>query len=233
MRTIKIGITGDTHGELNFSRVYQAKRENITHLIVCGDFGYIWNGNYKEQKQLDYLNKIGVQILFVDGNHENHELLNNHPISTMYGGKVHRIRDNIIHLMRGEIYTINHKKYLAFGGANSVDIEYYDIYGNKKRRIQGKDWWKEEKPNNSDKQNAFDNLEKHNFTVDYVLTHTCHSPGAYYLLNKPDPDDVSDFLNFLRNKINYKYWFFGHFHRNYDIKELKSCCLYDKIITID
>lgn len=233
MNNMKIGITGDTHGDLNFTRIYQARRQGITHLIICGDFGYIWSGGFKENKHLDYINKIGVQILAIDGNHENHELLNNYPITSMYGGRVHKIRDNIIHLIRGEVYIINNKKYLAFGGANSVDIEYYDIYGNKKRRIEGKDWWREEKPSEADKENCLVNLEKHNFKVDYVLTHTCPSPAIHYLLNNPDPDDVSDFLNYLRNEINYKYWFFGHFHRNHDIKELKSCCLYDKIVTID
>ena len=131
---MRLGITGDTHGDLNFKRIFQARRLGYTHLIICGDFGYIWDGSRKEQKQLDYLNKIGVKILFVDGNHENIPLLNSYLITEMYGGKVHEIRENIVHLMRGEYYNIDGKTFWCMGGANSTDKEY---------RTEGKNWWKE------------------------------------------------------------------------------------------
>lgn len=223
MNNIVVGITGDMHGDLYFSQIFKARRRGLTHLIVCGDFGYIWDGSIKEQKRLDYLNKIGVQILFIDGNHENHVLLNQYPISEMYGGKVHKIRDNIIHLIRGEIYEINGDKYFAFGGANSTDIEY---------RKEGKSWWKEEKPNDEDRQNAYNNLEKHNCKVDYVLTHTCYPLALNYVGGDMRVDDVSDYLNFIRHKTEFKYWFFGHMHTNYDIVDFNTRCLYKDIIKL-
>ena len=219
-----IGITGDTHGDMNFSQIYGAKREGVTHLIICGDFGYIWDGSIKENKRLDYLNRIGIQVLFIDGNHENHVLLNEYPISEMYGGKVHKIRDNIIHLIRGEVYEINGNKYFAFGGANSTDIEY---------RKEGISWWKEEKPNDNDRINAYENLIKHNCEVDYVLTHTCYPLALNYVGGDIRIDDISDYLNFIRHTIKFKYWFFGHIHINYNILDFNTRCLYKDIVIID
>lgn len=221
---IKIGVTGDTHGDLNFSQIYKAKRKGITHLIVCGDFGYVWYGNAKEQRQLDYLNKIGVKVLFVDGNHENHILLNEYPVSEMYGGKVHKIRENIIHLLRGEVYEINGYKFFAFGGANSTDIEY---------RKEGKSWWREEKPNNIDKDNAFKNLSKHNYKVDYVLTHTCYPLALQEVNGDGRVDDVSLYLKSIKDTLDYKYWFFGHMHVNHNIPKLNTMCLYKDVINLD
>ena len=62
--------------------------------------------------------------MFVDGNHENYtRLYNDYPVEEWNGGKVHRIRDSVIHLMRGEIYDIDNKKIFVFGGAFSHDIQ--------------------------------------------------------------------------------------------------------------
>lgn len=219
-----IGITGDTHGDLNFMQIYKARKLGVTHFIVCGDFGYIWDGSNKEQRRLDYLNKIGIKILFLDGNHENHVLLNEYPISEMYDGKVHKIRDNIIHLIRGEVYNIDGNKYFVFGGANSTDIEF---------RKEGKSWWKEEKPNNEDKQNAYKNLSKHNFEVDYILTHTCYPVALNYVGGDMRVDDVSNYLNFIRCTVKFKYWFFGHMHINYNILDFNTRCVYKDIILIE
>lgn len=219
-----VGITGDTHGDLNFRQIYKAREMEITHLIVCGDFGYIWDGSLKEQRQLDYLNKIGVKVLFIDGNHEHHVLLNEYPISEMYGGKVHQIRENIIHLIRGEVYNINGNKYFAFGGANSTDKEY---------RIEGESWWREEKPNKADMDNAEKNLAKNNYKVDYILTHTCYPVALNYVGGDMRVDDVSEYLNYIKHTVEFKYWFFGHMHINYNILDYNTRCIYKDVIKID
>ena len=108
---MKLGITGDVHGDLGFKSIFKARKLGLDTLIICGDFGYIWDGRKREQKRLDYLNKIGVKVLFCDGNHENFNVLNAYPISEMYGGRVHKIRDNIIHLMRGEILMEYYRRF--------------------------------------------------------------------------------------------------------------------------
>ena len=38
-------------------------------------------------------------------------------------------------------------------------------------RIKGLTWWPEELPSEEEMQNGIKNLEKHNWKVDYVITH--------------------------------------------------------------
>src|SRR5699024_12624046 len=81
-------------------------------------------------------------------------------------GKVHKIRDSVIHLMRGEIFDIDNKKFFTFGGAKSHDIqdgilnldEEEKIYTFRKRgaffRIRDNSWRSEE--HTSELQSRFD-----------------------------------------------------------------------------
>jgi 8-oxo-dGTP pyrophosphatase MutT (NUDIX family) len=108
-----IFITGDTHGrydirKLNsksFSMGKQLTKED--YVIIAGDFGFIWFGNREDDYWIKWFNKKPFTTLFVDGNHENFELLNSYPVEKWNGGKVHRISNSVIHLMRGQVYTIN------------------------------------------------------------------------------------------------------------------------------
>ena len=54
------------------------------------------------------------------GNHENFTRLYNYPIEEWHGGKVHKIRDSVLHLMRGEIFDIDNKKAFIFGELNHM-----------------------------------------------------------------------------------------------------------------
>ena len=102
-----IYITGNTHGDINRFKTEQTKKfTSEDYLIICGDFGFIWNGGKKEEKQLEILSQKPYTILFVDGTHENFNLLNAYPTKRWNQGTVHEIRPNILHLMRGEIFGI-------------------------------------------------------------------------------------------------------------------------------
>ena len=74
-----IYITGDTHGDIScFKNPKLNKLGEKDILIVCGDFGFIWNPHDKnERKNLEYLKKRKYTICFVDGAHENFDVLNN------------------------------------------------------------------------------------------------------------------------------------------------------------
>ncbi|MFR9228778.1 MAG: hypothetical protein ACLVKJ_07905 [Acutalibacteraceae bacterium] len=62
-----IYITGNTHGDINRFETEQTKKfTSEDYLIICGDFGFIWNGGKKEEKQLERLSKT-IYHLFVDG----------------------------------------------------------------------------------------------------------------------------------------------------------------------
>ena len=70
-------ITGDTHGDLSLFKNPKLKKLNDDDiLIVCGDFGFLWDGSEKEQKAIEALSKKKYTICFVDGAHENFDMLN-------------------------------------------------------------------------------------------------------------------------------------------------------------
>ena len=74
MKLMAIFLTGDTHGD--FSRLRPEvfrEQERLTkedYVIICGDFGGIWDGSDTEQQWLDWLADRPFTTLFVDGNHE-------------------------------------------------------------------------------------------------------------------------------------------------------------------
>ncbi len=224
IRVKRYCVTGDTHGVLDFRVFYEARRKGYSDIFICGDWGYIWDGSLKENKRIDYLSKIGINIYWADGNHENFDLLDKYPVVDLNGGKAHKIRDNIYHLMRGEIFTFADKKILTFGGANSTDKEW---------RKEGKSWWSQEVPNEEEKNNARENLKKNNYKVDYIITHTSHTRALEDMGADYRVDDVSDFLSEIYNTTKFNHWYFGHMHTNHTYKEGKSTCINEEILHLD
>lgn len=224
----RIYVTGDTHGSLDFIKLhyFAGEHPDLTfndYMIVCGDFGAVWsqktlNADLKRYKELNFT------VLFVDGNHENFDILNSYPVKKWHGGKVHKIAPNIIHLMRGQIYTIDNKKFFTFGGGTSVDRMF---------RTKGVSWWEEELPSVSEINEAHENLKKSEYKVDYIITHSCDERALYYKpLNKclqtksVCHDNV--ILSQFEEQVHYNHWYFGHYHLNGDITGKKTV-LFDEI----
>ena len=246
-----IYITGDTHS--NFLRFTEEKfpiQTEMTkddYIIICGDFGGVWTfeeESKREREALDWLNNKNFTTLFVDGNHENYTRLYNYPIEEWKGGKVHKIRDSVLHLMRGEIFDIDNKKIFAFGGARSHDIqdgilnldEEEKIYEYRKRgayfRIRDFSWWDLELPTKEEMKNGINNLEKVNYKVDYIISHCC--PTSVQALINPTykRDILTDYLQQISEKCTFKRWYFGHYH---DYKQVNSqfTLLYENIVPLE
>ena len=121
-----IYATGDLHGNtLRFQPQYFPEQAGMTkddYMIVCGDFGCVWNGDKSDDPQLDRLEALPFTVLFLDGNHENFDALNEHPVEQWHGGKVHKIRPHVIHLMRGQAFKLQGCTFFTMGGAQSHDI---------------------------------------------------------------------------------------------------------------
>ena len=165
-----IFATGDTHGGFQrFSRKHfpqQRKMGQEDYMIILGDFGGLFDGSAEERKQLDWLNDKRFTTLFVSGNHENFDMLAALPVEDWHGGKVQRVRPNILHLMRGQLYDIEGHTFFTMGGASSHDVEdgildpnapdfrarYLQLLlkGRRRFRILGKSWWPEELPSDEE-----------------------------------------------------------------------------------
>ncbi|WP_295152610.1 metallophosphoesterase [uncultured Ruminococcus sp.] len=221
-----IYITGDTHGHYNdtMQRFAMAGVTDGDTVIVCGDFGFVWSCGSEHEFNLKQLAKEKFTILFVDGNHENFELLEKYPVVDHCGGKAHKVADNIYHLMRGQVFEIEGKKYFTFGGAYSID---------KYMRTPGYSWWEGEKPTSEEYDEAAANLEKAEYKVDYVLTHTIPESMIYRIGKTPDIHDaeLTGYFEWLYRKLDFGKWFAGHWHINWSYDE-KFHILFDKMITL-
>lgn len=243
-----IYITGDCHG--GFDRFENDKFSNLTkndYVIICGDFGGILDQNKRaryERKRIKQLSKMKFTTLFVDGNHENFDRLYSYPIIEWHSGKVHKINSSIFHLMRGEIYEIDNKKIFAFGGASCHDIpdgildddnlEKIDEYDKRHAgyRIRGYNWWGLELPTDGELRNGLDNLCKVNNKVDYIISH-CAPTSIQNAFNPYYPDNkLTKYFEEIKDKVEFKKWYFGHYHKNDDTTFDKFACLYEKIIEI-
>lgn len=223
-------VTGDLHGSIDINKLNKdnfPEQKYLTkndYVIVTGDFGLIWNNSSAEKYYLDYLRKKPFTTLFVDGNHENFNLLNSYPVENWNGGNVHQINDSIIHLMRGQVFTIDSTKFFTFGGAESID---------KNRRAVNLSWWPEELPNAKEYDEGLENLEKHNWTVDYIITHCCSKRtfdelNLYSIGLKPYYTQINDYFDIIEDKVNFNHWYFGHYHDNGDVND-KHTLLYEKV----
>ncbi|MEG1834956.1 MAG: metallophosphoesterase [Oscillospiraceae bacterium] len=203
-----IYITGDTHGEeerLSVSRLKALKAGDT--LIICGDFGFIWDGDKKEQKFLKQLGKRKYNVCFLDGTHENFFRLNDYEISEWNGGKVHKIYGNLYHLLRGQVFEIEGKKIFAMGGGESPDI---DI------RAENEHWSRDEIPSQEELYEGAKNLEKAQYKIDIVVTHEPPMRIKRFLQMK-DYDTLrvtalNAYFEELSDSCDFSKWFFGSLH---------------------
>lgn len=226
---LMIHITGDFHGEINRFNKYFIPDEpswgKDDYLIICGDFGFIFIDDEEEHALLDQIAQKPYTVLFLDGNHENFNAISRYPVEEWHGGKVHRIRQNILHLMRGQVFEIDGKTFFIMGGGYSRD---------KCWRVKNETYWDEEMPCSSEYKEAADNLKKHGFKVDYILSHTAPAEMIRRMKYVPESGELelTGFLEWVMYETKYKRWYFGHFHVDHKADE-KHRALYYDVVNID
>lgn len=227
-----IFITGDIHGDRDINRLsnkrFPQNKElsKSDYLIIVGDFGCVWDGSRQDLYWLNWLKRRNFTTLFVDGNHENFDLLYSYPVSEWNGGKVHFINESVIHLMRGQVYKVNGLRLFCFGGAHSEDRAY---------RKEGKSWWRLEMPTPEEYEEGLLNLSKNDWNVDYIITHTAPSSILDIINEKFNRDrvktEINDYFEELKTKVKFRRWFSGHDHLDEIINE-RHAVIYNKIIRI-
>jgi hypothetical protein len=253
----------------NFPEQKEMTRED--YVIICGDFGGIWNydsrydragssfrekicldhGESKEEKYwLDWLSEKPFTVLFCDGNHENHDRLSGaYPEEDFCGGRVHRIRDNVFHLMRGYVFDLQGFSFFVFGGARSHDIsdgilrpcefqtekEFKEAYRRLQRRnalfrVDHVSWWEAELPTGEEMERGIRNLKERSFYADFIVSH-CAPSSVAAAAGYDGEDRLSRYLEEIRQRTGFRKWFFGHYHENRMVSG-KYVMLYEQIVRI-
>ena len=250
---MSIVITGDTHGTFDIGKVVRYFNEHEDeytqddYLIICGDVGICGFSAAYEANTRAVFRSLPVTTLFIDGNHENFEQLNSYAVEQWNGGKVHIIEDNMIHLMRGQIFELEGCRFFTMGGAKSHDIEdgilepdapdferRLMMLQRKPRaryRINHISWWAQELPSDEEYDEARQSLDAVGWQVDYIITHCAPTSIALMGTRHNEADRLTDFLQEVRERAKYHYWLFGHYHDNRAIDE-KHILLWEQIVRI-
>ena len=244
-------VTGDTHGNwmsrLN-SDVFPEQKEMTKkdYVLILGDFG-LWMDTKEERYNLDWLDAKPFTTLFVSGNHENFDRLEKLSVEEWNSGKIQKVRSSIYHLTRGQIFNIEGHSFFTFGGASSHDIQdgvlekddprikEWDHDYTKMFRINHVSWWKQEMPSKEEMQEGLINLENTGNKVDYIVTHSPYTS----VLSEMDggaglyqTDYLTEYLQNIKDSVEYKQWLFGHMHRNHNFQEDRSVCMYEQIVRL-
>lgn len=207
-----IYITGDTHGDLQdlLSRKI-GKIGKGDKLIICGDFGFIWNNSDEELKALKKLSKKHFEIIFVEGAHENFELLHQYKEIDLFCGRGYKIDHNIYCLKRGYIFEIDGKKIFALGGGA-------DIHPLDDNYIESPSM-----PSDEEYEFAVKNLEKANRKVDIIITHEAPASVKKLIVRDSVVNELNLFLDTVLHNTRYDTWFFGSLHTDRQISENMYC----------
>jgi Icc-related predicted phosphoesterase len=205
----RIAFAGDWHANIHWalSAIKYAAEQGADVIVHLGDFGYRYNAEFlrRVSKELAYR---GLHILFVDGNHEDFPILLRYRV---HENGLRKLTNQIYHLPRGFRWQWDGITFLALGGAYSVD---------RKWRVPGTSWWKEEELTPEDVQHAIDGGP-----VDIFVSHDCPTGVPIPDLN----DDAFPFIELVRaeehrtlvrqvvDEVCPRRIFHGHYHRDYQV----------------
>ena len=220
---MRIWITSDTHE--SFERIAAFCEKNKTSkedlLIITGDAGINYHGYVKDRRKKEYLEALPIRLLCVHGNHEMRpEKLLYYKEEKWCGGIVYVEKEfpSILFAKDGEIYELLGKKVLVIGGAYSIDRLV--------RNYWNWNWWPDEQPSEETKAYVEEQLEKYDWKVHIVLSHTCplkYEPKEFFLdyYDQSDVDkSTEDWLDTIEERLSYEDWYCGHFHGEKEIDKL-------------
>lgn len=227
-------ITGDIHGEIDIRRLggdtFPEGKELTKSdcLIIAGDFGLIWStteaGAKTESYWLNWLhNQKKFTTLFIDGNHENFNRLDRLPTVEMFGAPVGKVNDSVYHLRRGEVYTIEGRKFFTFGGATSWDRD---------QRTLNVSYWRREVPSDAEFGHGLKNLAKVGDAVDFIVSHTVPHELIHVLgfSKGATVDPTCGYLTRFVQTATFERMYCGHMHVDRDFG--KYSLLYERIVRI-
>ena len=226
----RICFAGDWHGSTSagVEAIKYASKHQAEVIIQLGDFGF-W-GDERSYRYIKKLNNEAkrekIKILWIDGNHENFNKLNNIPISEVTG--LRHFGDHIFHLPRNYRWSWGGLTFHSLGGGTSLD---------RLNRTLNINWFEEEAISDSEAEDA-----KSLGYADILLTHDCPDgvdiPGIDRLTSLRRWPEITlreawrhrERLAEIASHITPRYIFHGHFHIPYQSR-FNFTDIYETVIT--
>jgi calcineurin-like phosphoesterase family protein len=164
-------LAGDVHGhtaQVDYL-VRVAKRQGCQLVVQIGDFGP-WTHQHEGQvflkKVTRLLERAGLHLVFIDGNHDPHPLLWDESLYPDVEG-LRQMSERVFYVPRGTRWSWHGVSFLALGGGVSVDKASRLAYEKKHDKPQST-WWAEEKISDEDVDAALQGGH-----ADVLLAHDC------------------------------------------------------------
>lgn len=249
----KLMLAGDIHGDFHHARylIDRAVTNGVRTIFQVGDFGY-WE---HQQDGIDFLDDLSkeltennIDLYFLDGNHDKTSLLLKKYKELDDEGFI-IVRDRIKYAPRGHRWTWDSVKFIALGGAYSVDKDYRikqekakshkisekNMYrpasGQKSTDTTGLLWFPEEEMSDID----MDNILQNRNPVDIILAHDKpRSSNPYW--NRKDLEPCwpnQDRMQRAVVALQPKYFVHGHLHFKYSDKILCGDGRYTEVLGLD
>ena len=208
-------ITGDTHG--NFNRIEEFCSENDTTkedvMIILGDAGInYWLDNTDRQLKND-LSSLDITLFCVHGNHEARPWEAGDYEEVMWNDGLVYMEEaypNILFAKDGEIYDFNGKSVMPIGGAGTINKDY--------RISHGLQWFALEQPDDTIKEFVEQQLEKSDWKIDIILSHTVPIKAEPTWAFKPRKEPITvdkgteEWLQKIYDRLAFTEWYAGHYH---------------------
>jgi len=217
-------VTGDTHGR--FGRIRRFCHSNKTTLqntlVILGDAGINYFDDDQDVCLKIMISRLPITLLCIHGNHEMRPCAAlGYAQREYHGGKVWVQPEypNILFAIDGEVYWFNQKSCISMGGAYSVDKDY--------RLANGWRWFPDEQPDEKIKSRVEAALAARNWKIDYVFSHTCpleFEPTEEFLptIDQSTVDKSTEkWLGSIEEKLDYRFWYCGHFHTEKTIEKIR------------
>lgn len=248
-------ICGDFGGVWDFKGESPEEKYNLDWLESRNFTTLFVPGNHENYDRLVGINdKKALDSWIFKGlsDVKKNRILNGYPQKEWHGGIVREIRPSVLMLERGYVFDIDGCKCFVFGGARSHDIsggilkaeefeskklankeaERWNLEG-KTFRVNHISWWEQEMPEQMEMERGWAMLEDEKYKVDFIFSHDCPASDKYFILRVNEPDELNRYLEQVKQKAEYKKWFFGHYHENMMIPGGKDLLLYEQIVQIN
>lgn len=209
-----IGIAGDWHMNLPWAVKaieYMAKNQ-VDTVLHTGDLWYDFKPDFMAGVEAA-LAKHKMNMLAVDGNHEDHEFLYSYPVQRATG--LRKVTPHVYHIPRGKRWKWDGVRFMGLGGAHSVDRGY--------RIQQGYLWSYQELISEKDVRRALRGGQ-----VDVLLSHDC--PASVPIPNLSKTSSLFPAEEIKQSEAHRQYLedavvrnvkpymiFHGHYHRKYKV----------------
>lgn len=182
-------------------------------MIILGDAGINYYLNHSDNELKSWLSRLEITLFCVHGNHEERPYLAADCEEKIRNKGIVYVEEqypNILYAKDGEIYDFNRKSVMPIGGAYSVD-KYYRIRN-------GLQWFDSEQPDDEIKEYVEQQLEKADWKVDIILSHTVPIDAEPVWSFIPGLDQSSvdksteKWLQTIYDNLDFESWYAGHYH---------------------